>query len=276
MCDPLTQLRVQGFLCPFAESEEDYVARSAALTLQSVPLRWYREVKNDGSAKAAVPQESALNEGDSAGGGDSNDFLNSVVNNLARGVDQVAKALSLEDLPPEAHRTAYIGIGATLNVQEGPKGPSIIVTPASDSEVPENVYEFCDLDDSGLQKNTKRVSAPKTVALCDITEVAPGDGFFNKRGRVSCDVRVHGLPDTNGFSAFGVGEAVLLFDVGESTVHGVTRDEVGKHLNDLVEWDKKRRTPPPEAEKVAPARLGKADFVWMDSEGGSRKPIVGR
>uniref|UniRef100_A0A7S4K143 Uncharacterized protein n=1 Tax=Odontella aurita TaxID=265563 RepID=A0A7S4K143_9STRA len=266
MCDPLTQLRVQGFLCPCAESEDDYVARVAALTLQGVPARWYREVRNDGSVKAAVLRQSASKGDAPSEGGSSNYFLGSVVTGFNRGVDQVTKALSLESLPPASYPTIYVAIEATLSILEGPKGPSILVTPTSISDAPENFYDFCDSDDAGLKSGTKRTPASKTVPLSDITEVAPGDGFFQQRGRVSCGVRVHGRPDSNGtFGALGLGKKVLQFDVGESAVHSVTRDEVVQHLKDLVDWDEKRRNPPPEEAKVASSMNGGVDFVSMGS-----------
>mmetsp|Transcript_4396 Transcript_4396/g.7680 ORF Transcript_4396/g.7680 Transcript_4396/m.7680 type:complete len:273 (-) Transcript_4396:78-896(-) len=269
MCDPLTQLRLEGFFCPCNESEGDYVARMGAVTLQAVPVQWYREVRNDGSVKASTLRRPSSNGDSPSGGNSSNDIFDSVVNGFNRGVDTVAKALALDDLPPEAYLTSYVGIDAKLSIGSGPKGPSIIVTPTSILTTPENFYDFYDEDDSGLQKGTKRTSASKTVALCEVSEVVTGDGFFNQRGRVSCGVRVLGLPDANGIlGAVGFGKNVLLFDVEESTVHNVTRDEVVHHLNNLLEWDRNRRNPRPKAEQS-----GEGDFVIMGSDGDSRRQV---
>eukprot|EP00568_Trieres_chinensis_P007617 CAMPEP_0183294714 /NCGR_PEP_ID=MMETSP0160_2-20130417/2938_1 /TAXON_ID=2839 ORGANISM="Odontella Sinensis, Strain Grunow 1884" /NCGR_SAMPLE_ID=MMETSP0160_2 /ASSEMBLY_ACC=CAM_ASM_000250 /LENGTH=229 /DNA_ID=CAMNT_0025456073 /DNA_START=60 /DNA_END=746 /DNA_ORIENTATION=- len=218
----LSRLRFYGFCCPCIESEEDNAARIAALSVQGVPVKWHRSVHAltpPGTAQQSL--ESRAAEGGCGNG------LTGAERYIGKIVEKGFRALG----ELNSSTTSYVGIEATLDMVDGPFGPSIRVTPNWSAK---EEHYFSDQDDGGITPvGVCRASSTKTVPLMEVEEVAAGDGW-NQRGRVSCGVRVHGKSDAH--QLVGKGKKLLLFDVHESALHGVTRDEVVGHMNTLLAW----------------------------------------
>ena len=81
----------------------------------------------------------------------------------------------------------------------------------------------------------------------DIDTAAVGDGMLDSAGAMagagaSCGVKIYGKRHLNSKNMPSVGPAPVLlqFDVLETIVHKVTRDEVIQHMNTMVTWNRQR------------------------------------
>ena len=106
------------------------------------------------------------------------------------------------------------------------------------------MYNFMDEDDSPLRG--RRPPASRTVLLRDIGTVAAGDGMLGSAGAitgigVACGIKIRGKQhQMDPTTPISTAPVLLQLDVVETVVHGVTRDEVVRHLNALVLWNRQR------------------------------------
>ena len=243
---PLIRLRLLGLCCPCLTNETDRSGREACVALSNVPIKWHRQVVRDddaGSTNSMTP-----NEKEQRGGSVSDDDNNALRHAgdaarrvLCEGINQIATSLSGESLHLAA---TNVTIAATLDVTDTADGPAVRITPCRVSPSDKVMYNFVDEDDSPLRG--RRRPASRTVLLRDIGTVAAGDGILDSAGAmtgtfVACGIKIRGkqhqMDPTTPISTTPV---LLQLDVVETVVHGVTRDEVVRHLNALVLWNRQR------------------------------------
>ena len=277
MIPPLTRLRLMGLCCPcLIANESDYLAREACVVLSSVSIKWYRKIvreegKNDNNGESqgddGAQRHASANAGDAAR------------RILCEGINQIATSLSGESL--HLTTTKDVGIEATLDAIDTADGPAVRITPRCS---PDTMYSFADEDDESNVRG-RRHPACKTVLLRDIATAAAGDGMLDSAGAmagagISCGVKIYGKRHLNSknMPAMGPAPVLLQFDVLETVVHKVTRDEVVQHLNVLVDWNKQRI-----AANVCSALdtmdEDEAHYVVIeeaDSKGGKKKKGIGQ
>lgn len=239
MIPPLTRLRLMGLCCPcLMTNETDYVAREACVVLSGVSIKWYRKVvreegENDNNGESqgddGAKRHATANAGDAAR------------RILCEGINQIATSLSGESL--HLTSTKDVDIEATLDVVDTAHGPAVRITPRCS---PDTMYSFADEDDESNVRGRRR-PACKTVLLRDIATSAAGDGMLDSAGAmagagISCGVKIYGKRHLNSKNMPTVGPAPvpLQFDVLETVVHKVSREEVVQHLNFLANWNKQR------------------------------------
>ena len=218
MASVLAQLRLLGLCCPCIESEEDQAARISTLSLQGLTVKWYRLVNPLPSpVEAKKNVEKAVDNG--------------VGKTLGSLISKGMQVLSDQNVS----LTSYVGIESTLSIVDSPFGPSLQVTPNWGQT---EEHDFADTDDNGADRvGFRRLAATKTVLLSDVDEVSPGDSL-NQRGRVCCDVRIHGKPQA--FQLVMSGRKLLQLDIHQSVIHNVKKDEVITHLHTLLNWNNLR------------------------------------
>ena len=229
MIGPLARLRLLVCCCPCLESESDRSARDGIIALQGIPLKWYRKCKSEDINTAAVAKGD--NQPRSSPGA-------AIVDGINEGLSQIGIKCSLSGDGFALAPTCNVGIVSTLDVIDTDDGPALRVTPRCSSE---KLYTFIDEDDSKV--TGRRRPAPKTVMLRDIGTVGAGDGLLESASRIagglSCGVKVFGKA-VDSTLLVGPATPLLQFDVFETAIHGVTRDEVVLHLNALVTWNRNR------------------------------------
>ena len=219
-------------------NETDFAAREACVVLSGVSIKWYRKVAN-GEGEGDNHGESQDNDGGqrstTANAGDAARRI------LCDGINQIATSLSGESL--HLTTTRDVGIEATLDVVDTAHGPAVRITPRCSHDT---MYSFVDEDDESNLRGRRR-PACRTILLRDIGNAAAGDGMLDSAGAmagagISCGVKVYGKRHLNSknMPAMGPAPVLLQFDVLETVVHKVTRDEVVQHLNVLVDWNKQR------------------------------------
>ena len=277
MIPPLTRLRLMGLCCPcLMTNESDYAAREACVVLSGVSIKWYRKVvreegENDKHGESqgddGAQRHASANAGDAAR------------RILCEGINQIATSLSGESL--HLTTTKDVDIEATLDVVDTAHGPAVRITPRCS---PDTMYSFVDYDDESNVRGRRR-PASRTILLRDISTAAAGDGMLDSAGAmagagISCGIKVYGKRHLNSknMPAMGPAPVLLQFDVLETVVHKVTRDEVVQHLNVLVDWNKQRI-----AANVCSALdtmdEDEAHYVVIeeaDSEGGKKKKGIGQ
>lgn len=218
----LERLRFNGFCCVCLEDEEEHAARIADLSLKSVPIRWYRKiktdiVKNDASAGflaalgCANPKVEPLNAPFSDG---------------ANG------QLLLSTTTP------YIGVNARIELIDSSHGPAMQVTTRD--------YQFIDDDEAvGCGDGTVTESdTPVMIKVIPLTEIdvvsAANADEWNTLGlgHVCRSGIIMRGSSGKGKRADTTGRKLLVFDVVRTSVHSMPRDEVVRHLNNVVSWGK--------------------------------------
>ena len=257
-------------------NETDYAAREACVVLSGVSIKWYRKVvreegENDNNGDSqdddGIQHHATANAGDAAR------------RIRCEGINQIATSLSGESL--HLTTTKDVGIEATLDVFDTAHGPAIRIIPRCSHDT---MYSFVDEDDESNLRGRRR-PACKTVLLRDIATAAAGDGVLDSAGAmtgagISCGVKVYGKRHLNSknMPAVGPTPVLLQFDVLETVVHKVTRDEVVQHLNVLVNWNKKRIAANV-CSTLDTMDEDNAHYVVIeeaDSEGGKKKKGVGQ
>ena len=219
-------------------NETDFAAREACVVLSGVSIQWYRRVVNE-EGENDKHGESQDNDGAqrhmTANAGDAARRM------LCDGINQIATSLSGESL--HLTTTKDVGIEATLDVVDTAHGPAVRITPRCS---PNTMYSFVDEDDDSNLRGRRR-PACRTILLRDIATAAAGDGMLDSAGAmagagVSCGVKIYGKRPLNSKSMPAVGPAPVLlqFDVLETVVHKVSREEVVRHLSTLLNWNKQR------------------------------------
>lgn len=230
MIGPLARLRFLVCCCPCFESESDHSARDGVVALQGIPVKWYRKCKSQDSNNASPSVTEAENRPRSPGA--------AIVDGINEGMSQMGIKCSLSADGFALAPTCSVAIVSTLDVVDTDDGPALRITPRCSSD---KLYTFVDEDDSKV--TGRRRPAPKTVMLRDIGTVAAGDGLLGSASRIagglSCGVKVFGKA-VDSTLLVGPATALLQFDVFETTIHGVTRDEAVMHLNTLVTWNRNR------------------------------------
>lgn len=238
---PLIRLRLLGLCCPCLTNETDRSGREACVALSNVPIKWHRQVVRDdttGSTNSLTPDEKEQHGGPVSDDDDDNALRHAgdaARRVLCEGINQIATSLSGESLHLAA---TNVTIPASLDVTDTADGPAVRITPCCSPS--DKMYNFVDEDDSTLRG--RRRPASRTVLLRDIGTVAAGDGMLDSAGAitgtgVACGIKIRGKQHQ---MEWGDEPVLLQFDVVETIVHGVTRDEVVRHLNALVLWNRQR------------------------------------
>lgn len=239
MIPPLTRLRLMGLCCPcFMTNETDFAAREACVVLSGVSIKWYRKVvleDGEGDKHGESQDDDGGQRHTTANAGDAARRI------LCDGLNQIATSLSGESL--HLTTTKNVGIEATLDIVDTAHGPAVRITPRCS---PDMMYSFVDEDDDSNLRGRRR-PACRTILLRDISTAAAGDGVLDSAGAmagagISCGVKIYGKRHLNSKNMPAVGPAPVLiqFDVLETILHKVTREEVVQHLNTLVDWNKQR------------------------------------
>ena len=232
MVGPLARLRLLGCCCPCLESESDHSARDGVVALQGVPVKWYRRCKSE-DIKVS-PTSSSVSEAENQPKRPGA----AILDGINEGMSQMGIKCSLSADGFALAPTDNVGIVSTLDVVDTDDGPALRITPRCASD---KILTFVDEDDS--KATGRRRPAPKTVMLRDIGSVAAGDGLLESASRITggltCGVKVFGK-EMDSTLLVGPAEALLQFDVFETTIHGITRDETVLHLNTLVTWNRNR------------------------------------
>ena len=224
VCGPLERLSLGGVLCGCLESQDQFYYRLAYLTLQSQQVRWFRRLGQYNLQNANATSSKADNDG-----ADNNTSQSSTV------VGSVAK-------PPNAIMSAQ------LDVVDTTPGPAIRLTSAQ--------FVFADEEDGDVQVITDNIVLSKTVLLRDVVSVTGGTvdewarmGLLAGEGRIRNTgvlVKFRGSSDV-------AKERALIFEVKaapNNAKHGLSRDDVVKHLNTLLDFERSRLgLPALEAEK---------------------------
>ena len=210
---PLLALKILGSLCPCFEKEEDCVARRAAWTVSSIPVRWQRNMRGSSSSNgnSAASKVGGFISG-MLGGSNSSD---SGSRQHSIGGD------SFEPLE-----------GATLSIADGPRGPQLVVTPPGMSMIRKKCVPL---------KTIKQV-VPRKGGI--IGRSRSGIKIIDKTDRVV--LRFDVLKSTISPSAQAAneeegwdeenGQAGAVEDVDEST-----RDDIIDQLEILVDWERRRQ-----------------------------------
>ena len=221
-------------------NETDHAAREACVVLSGVSIKWHHKVVNEkgenekhGEAQdddsAQQRHTTAANAGDEAR------------RILCDGINRIATSLSGNSL--HLTTTKDVVIEATIDVVDTADGPAVRITPRCS---PDTMRSFVDEDDDSNLRGRRR-PACRTLLLRDVDTATAGDGIMDSAGAmagagISCGVKLYGKRHLNSKSMPAIGPAPVLlqFDVLETVVHKVTREEVVQHLNALMSWNKKR------------------------------------
>lgn len=226
VCGPLERLSLGGVLCGCLESQDQFYYRLAYLALQSLQVRWLRRLgqynlQNANTAPSKTDHDGADN--DASPRGDATSIFDD--QNASTVVGSVAK-------PPNAIMSAQ------LDVVDTTPGPAIRLTSAQ--------FVFADEEDGDVQVITDSIVLSKTVLLRDVVSVTGGTvdewarlGLLAGEGRIRNTgvlVKFRGSSDV-------AKERTLIFEVKaaqNNAKHGLSREDVVKHLNTLVDFERSR------------------------------------
>ena len=217
VCGPIERLRLGGILCSCIESQDQFYYRLADLALRNVQVRWLRRLGQYNVQSSSV--------GSTA-----------VVAGRYAGTTKDAKPKTPSDVikPPNAV------INAQLDVVDAAQGPAIRLTSSQ--------FIFADEDDGDVVAISESIVLTKTVPLRDIVSVTSGTfdewarlGLLAGDGRIiSTGVLIKSKsPSGSGGIAK---ERLLIFEVKArpGMKHGLSRDDVVKHVNTLVDFERSR------------------------------------
>uniref|UniRef100_A0A7S0PVH0 Uncharacterized protein n=1 Tax=Asterionellopsis glacialis TaxID=33640 RepID=A0A7S0PVH0_9STRA len=232
MIFPVLQLRLMSFACPCGELDEDRDARMAAFTLQSIPITWYRKVR-DPHATAA---------------------------------DTLVHDLTGMRLPSSS-TTNYVGFQATLSMIDTTDGPALEIVcndpQLQDHDIVREGHTTTKRDGGLMYAIQSALTGAfplvrEVVLLKDVDTIASGrtgsHTFGFTSGRVQCDLKVYAKPEessafygtgrTDGTSSYGYGHKLLQLDVLDSVEDdalskSMNADELLQHLNSMINWDRR-------------------------------------
>ena len=215
VCGPIERLRLGGILCSCIESQDQFYYRLADLALRNVQVRWLRRLGQYNVQSSSV--------GSTA-----------VVAGRYAGTTKDAKPKTPSDVikPPNAV------INAQLDVVDAAQGPAIRLTSSQ--------FIFADEDDGDVVAISESIVLTKTVPLRDIVSVTSGTfDEWARLGLLAGDGRIINtgvLIKSKSSSESGGKERVLIFEVKArpGMKHGLSRDDVVKHINTLVDFERSR------------------------------------
>ena len=208
VCGPLERLRLGGVLCSCIESQEQIHYRLADLALRNVQVRWLRRL-----GQYKVQSSTTSSSADSAA--------------VVSGGPNVIK-------PPNAV------ISAQLDVVDAVQGPAIRLTSSQ--------FIFADEDDGDVVAISESIVLTKTVLLREIVSVTSGTfDEWARLGLLAGDGRIINtgvlIKSKSPSESGGIAkERVLIFEVKAKPgmKHVLSRDDVVKHINTLVDFERSR------------------------------------
>ena len=213
VCGPIERLRLGGILCSCIESQDQFYYRLADLALRNVQVRWLRRL-----GQYNVQSSSIVAAGRSAG------------------TTKDAKPKTPSDVikPPNAV------INAQLDVVDAAQGPAIRLTSSQ--------FIFADEDDGDVVAISESIVLTKTVPLRDIVSVTSGTfDEWARLGLLAGDGRIINtgvlIKSKSPSGSGGIAkERLLIFEVKArpGMKHGLSRDDVVKHVNTLADFERSR------------------------------------
>ena len=206
VCGPIERLRLGGILCSCIESQDQFYYRLADLALRNVQVRWLRRLGQYNVQSSSVGTSTTK--------------------------DAKPKTPSDVIKPPNAV------INAQLDVVDAAQGPAIRLTSSQ--------FIFADEDDGDVVAISESIVLTKTVPLRDIVSVTSGTfDEWARLGLLAGDGRIINtgvLIKSKSSSESGGKERVLIFEVKArpGMKHGLSRDDVVKHINTLVDFERSR------------------------------------
>lgn len=217
VCGPIERLRLGGILCSCIESQDQFYYRLADLALRNVQVRWLRRL-----GQYNVPSNNAGSD--------------AVVKGRSTDTTKDAKPKTPSDVikPPNAV------INAQLDIIDSAQGPAIRLTSSQ--------FIFADEDDGDVVAISESIVLTKTVPLRDIVSVTSGAfDEWARLGLLAGDGRIMNtgvLVKSKSPSRSGGKdkERVIIFEVKAKPgmKHGLSRDDVVKHVNTLVDFERSR------------------------------------
>lgn len=206
VCGPIERLRLGGILCSCIESQDQFYYRVADLALRNVQVRWLRRLGQYNVQSSSVGTSTTK--------------------------DAKPKTPSDVIKPPNAV------INAQLDVVDSAQGPAIRLTSFQ--------FIFADEDDGDVVAISESIVLTKTIPLRDIVSVTSGTfDEWARLGLLAGDGRIINtgvLIKSKSSSESGGKERVLIFEVKvrPGVKHGLSRDDVVKHVNTLVDFERSR------------------------------------
>ena len=217
VCGPIERLRFGGILCSCIESQDQSYYRLADLALRTnLQVRWLRRL-----GQYNVPSSSAVSDAE-------------VIGRTSKCTPKEAGPKTDVVKPPNAV------INASLDIIDAPQGTAVRLTSSQ--------FIFADEDDGDVVAISEGIVLTKTVLLRDIVSVTGGSfdewarlGLLAGDGRIMNTGVLVKSRSSNG-SGGNVRERVLMFEVKArpGAKHGLSRDDVVKHLNTLVDFERSR------------------------------------
>lgn len=229
VCGPLERLSLGGVLCGCLESQDQFYYRLAYMALQSLQVRWLRRLGQYSLQNANTTSGKTDNDhvdNDASPRGDATSIFDN------QNVEQQYNSSSVAAKPPNAIMSAQ------LDVVDTTPGPAIRLTSAQ--------FVFADEEDGDVQVITDSIILSKTVLLRDVVSVTGGTvdewarlGLLAGEGRI----RNTGVLVKSREKSDVTKERTLIFEVKaaqNNSKHGLSRDDVVKHLNTLVDFERSR------------------------------------
>ena len=217
VCGPIERLRLGGILCSCIESQDQSYYRLADLALRTnLQVRWLRRL-----GQYNVPSTSLGSDAEAIG-------------RTSKCTPKEAKPKTDVVKPPNAV------INASLDIIDAPQGTAVRLTSSQ--------FIFADEDDGDVVAISEGIVLTKTFLLRDIVSVTGGSfdewarfGLLAGDGRIMNTGVLVKSRSSNG-SGGNVRERVLMFEVKArpGAKHGLSRDDVVKHLNTLVDFERSR------------------------------------
>ena len=213
VCGPLERLRLGGVLCSCIESQDQIHYRLADLALRNVQVRWLRRL---GQYKV---QSSSADSAAVVSGGSTESEPKS---------------------PPNVIKPPNAVISAQLDVVDAVQGPAIRLTSSQ--------FIFADEDDGDVVAISESIVLTKTVLLREIVSVTSGTfDEWARLGLLAGDGRIINtgvlIKSKSPSESGGIAkERVLIFEVKAKPgmKHVLSRDDVVKHINTLVDFERSR------------------------------------